>query len=414
MEKGSFSYQAALVTGGLASTPLVVRSVFTVAKAFPSMLGAVIFLSLLVTSLVTPAYSSFIDRVSRRRVLAGLTLAESVVFACAFFLYPLLGRPLLIYLTLVGGVELVSNLYWTAANSLLRDVVTRENYRSQAGYAEISSQLPAVVAAGSAVFLSTLPFGSLLVFGVALDLVSAVMLSGVPEHRPDHFNGSGGTTMQGVERTWNHWSSVGIREFFRYVRAHLAQVALVYLIGFPFVFTVAGNFVKPVFIANILHGSPAFLAFSEAEYAGFAIVAGLVTPLLQRRLGDSSTLILLFSAYTVASFIMPMYASYTVFTVCQAIHGLGNPGSRVVRKSVVLKSVDRGELGRFNGSVSLLFTLTRMVIIGGSTIMISVGVQRVMVAFSVVQATLTALFLVALFRAPTVKRIFLSEAHWAD
>jgi hypothetical protein len=81
---------------------------------------------------------------------------------------------------------------------------------------------------------------------------------------------------------------------------------------------------------------------------------------------------------------------------------------------VVLKSVDRGELGRFNGSVSLLFTLTRMVIIGGSTIMISVGVQRVMVAFSVVQATLTALFLVALFRAPTVKRIFLSEAHWAD
>jgi len=414
VEKGSLSYQAALVTGGLASTPLMVRSVFTVARQSPLMLGVVMFLSLLFASLITPSYSSLIDRVSRRRALISLTLVEPLVFVCAFSLHLLLSDQLLSYLTLVGGVELVSDLYWTTANSLLRDVVTGKNYRSQAGYAEISGQLPAVIASGSAVFLSTLPIESLFVFGVTLDLVSVAMLTGVPEY-PAHFlRGKSGATIKGAGWLGNQRDAFGVKGFFRYIRTHLAEVLLVYLIGFPFVFTVAGNYVKPVFIANILHGGPAFLAFSEADYAGLAIVAGLVTPLLQRRLGDPATLIFLFSAYTAASFIMPMYKSYSVFAVCQAIHGLGNPGSRVVRKTVVLNSVDRDELGRFNGSVSMLFTTTRMVLIAASTVMIGVGAQKLMVTFALVQAALTALFLLILFRTPIAKRIFQAETHLAD
>ncbi|PSO06674.1 hypothetical protein B9Q04_14840 [Candidatus Marsarchaeota G2 archaeon BE_D] len=292
---------------------------------------------------------------------------------------------------------------------MLRDVVTVENYRSQAGYTEVSSQVPALIAAGSAVLLSELPFELLLGSGATLAFLAARLTTGIPEHMDSPSAGSGDNQVAGNRGYFN-----GAREFFMYIRSRYPQVLLVYLIGFPFVFTVAGNFVKPVFIANTLHGDPSFLAFSEAEYAAFAMVVGLLTPTLQRRLGDAVALLLLFSAYTSASIVMPMYPSYIVFSTCQAIHGLGNPGSRVVRKAVVLRSVERGELGRFNGWVSLLFTLTRVALIGASTIMIGLGVRNVMVGFALIQAALTLLYTLALLRVSAAKKLFLLEPSWID
>jgi hypothetical protein len=39
VDRGSLNYQAALIVEGLASTPVEVKSVFTVAKASPALLG---------------------------------------------------------------------------------------------------------------------------------------------------------------------------------------------------------------------------------------------------------------------------------------------------------------------------------------------------------------------------------------
>ena len=328
------------------------------------------FASLIFVSLLTPTYSLLMDKVSRRRALSVLTLTQPALFASVFSLHIVFCNTLLVYLILIGGLELVSSLYWVTANTLLRDVVTAGNYVSQAGYSEVSSQVPALIAAGSAVFLLRLPFEYLLVFGGSLAFGAARLISGIPEYEANSADGNSGNTAWGKN---GFRYGAGAVEFFGYIRKRMVQVLLVYMIGFPFVFTVAGNFVKPVFITSILHGDPSFLAFSAAEYAASAIIAGLLILIVQRRLGDETTLVLLFTAYTSASIVMPTYASYAVFTVCKAIHGVGNPGSGVVRKDVVLRWVERGELGRFNGWVSLLFTLTRIVIIGTSTLMIGVG-----------------------------------------
>jgi len=76
--------------------------------------------------------------------------------------------------------------------------------------------------------------------------------------------------------------------------------------------------------------------------------------------------------------------------------------------------VERGELGRFNGWVSLLFTLTRVALIGASTIMIGLGVRNVMVGFALIQAALTLLYTLALLRVSAAKKLFLLEPSWID
>lgn len=388
-------YQSSLLTAGLGSTPLMVKTVYSVAKSSPTVLGATIFASLAATAVFTPVFSSVVDRVnSRGKVVAAVTLAEPGVYLFASLIYYVLGDHIASFSAIILGGEVLANLYWVAANTLLRDVVTKENYRAQAGYAEALGQAPAILGAGSAIVLSTLPFPVLVALACAMDGLSALLASKVPGTNPE-------PRRVGDDQPR---ASAG---FYAFIRGNLPLVLLMYLMGFPFVFTVVGNLLKPVFIASVLGGGPPLLAFSEAEYASFAVLAGLATPRLQNRLGDQATLLAMFASYSAGSLIMPAYPFIPLYAACQAVHGLGNPGSRVVRKSVMLKAVGRGELGRLNGSVSLMYTLTRLSLIGWSTLAMAQGVEvtRVMELLALLQFGLTGTYLL-FARTRYVKSVF--------
>ena len=127
---------------------------------------------------------------------------------------------------------------------------------------------------------------------------------------------------------------------------------------------VAGNLLKPIFLAHYLNGNASLLADSEGIYAALAMATGFVAPKLMKRLGEMRSIYVFTAIFFSGSILIPAVPILQLYLVFQMLHGFGNPGVRIARNSMAMRSTPSGEMGMFNGSVSLLTILGRLAIMG--------------------------------------------------
>ena len=128
----------------------------------------------------------------------------------------------------------------------------------------------------------------------------------------------------------------------------------------PYVAVVSGNYLKPIFIAQLLNGTPGTLAESEIIYALSAVAAGILAPLLIKKMGEFRSAMMFSLIYVAGSLLMPMFPIIAIFFLFQASHGTGNAGNRISRNTLVMRNVPAEEIGRFNGNVYILTVAARI------------------------------------------------------
>ncbi|MCL4335966.1 MAG: hypothetical protein M1344_01900 [Candidatus Thermoplasmatota archaeon] len=107
------------------------------------------------------------------------------------------------------------------------------------------------------------------------------------------------------------------------------------------------------------------------------------------------------------SLLIPVAPLWYLFLIFQILHGFGNPGTRIARNTVVMKSVPKNEMGRFNGSVQLLTTMTRIVLISVSMLeVLSAGAGTLILVIGTIVFVAEVLAGILLSRNPDVKSYF--------
>lgn len=343
-------------------------------SSFYGLFGASLIIPLLLELVLQPYISALVDGRSRRKLLICNSISNiaSVGFA-SFILLPLLGRPAAIYSLILVSIELYFFFFFQAYNALAQETLRREQYGRFNGISEITGQLPSLVGGIFAgIILLGMGFDAVVLSEILFQVFSIGLLLHLRE-------GPAENAIAG-----SHAAGLGYRDSLSFMRRNFRQIMVVFLLNFPFLAIVSGNFLKPIFIASTLHGSPSWLAASEVAYASFAIIAGLFTPRLNERIGYMKSIYILAGIFFAGSLLMPFFPQFTFYLAFQALHGIGNPGVRIGRNTLIMKTVARRDIGRFYGSVNLLTVLGRIIllvvcilevgILGPGMILLGIGV----------------------------------------
>ena len=333
--------------------PIEIYVVFQMAEnaEYYTILGLSLLLPLFLELLLQSKISQIIDSTPRRKILVFNEVCNTsfLIITAILFVYSRDIRMFLDFGVLIS-VEIYLFLAYQTYMALAREIVSTGSFGKYNGLSEILGQLPILLGAfvSSIIFLR-IGFLGLILIGVALHL-SAV-------HELMKIN----------EKFWAIPSNRGensLVQSFRYMKNNLRSIFFIFLLNVPFMAIVAGNLLKPIYIASFLQGNASLLAASEGIYALLAMITGFVAPGMMNRLGEMRSVYLFTAIFFIGSVLIPTVPVIPLYLVFQMLHGFGNPGVRIARNSMVMRSTPVEEMGRFNGSVSFLTIISRIMIIG--------------------------------------------------
>ncbi len=368
--------------GLMGPVPLDIEAVFRLASipSYVQSLGTIMIITLLLEIGIQPFLSTLLDRYDRKRVQLFSQVCASFAMIAMGIYTQMRGAGQCWYLASVLLVDVYYFVSYQAYAAMAQDVVSARNAGTYSGIAELVSQFPVIMGGVLVAFLwSSVGFpGILMLAGLTILAATPVLIllpippvmSKIPEVRTERAAG--------------------------YMRANFSPVLYIFLLNIPYVAVVSGNYLKPVFIARVLSGNPGTLGVSESIYAGMASLTGLIAPLAVKKAGEFRSAMIFSTIYAAGSLLMPLFPLAALFFIFQVSHGMGNPGNRISRNTLVLKNVPREQIGRFNGSVNILDMICRVALLSiYITFINGLGVRFLMEVTAVVVciATLAAMAL---------------------
>lgn len=359
------------------------------------LLFGLILISGMVFSILTGPYvGNIIDSYPRKKILGILLYLWIFSSLGVFFMWKTVPETqefiipaLFIFTDVTGGI------FYSAMRALQQTITSRGNYGKSNAYSEISGQLPSLIGAGTAI-----PF--LLFAGPLYSPLLAVV-----------FTAAGLILLQGIDEKFTP-SHIGVRNMRReertisFVRNHLSEVLFFYFLNFTFIAVMIGNLLKPVFIVEILHGTAESISLSEIAYAVFGSATGVFLSIFN---GGKSMyrLYLCIAIFGLGSLLIPIAPDFILFLAFQSLHGIGNPGARISRNTIIMQGVPPEMVGRFYAGIQLLSNITRLVLLVAVTAAISFTGPALLIELTGVMV-IAAMFIsmILYFTRTGIRRIF--------
>ncbi len=341
--------------------PFEIYSLFFLSSTehYRLLLGSLMIVILLLGAVIAPFSGTVTDSFRRKKILEFIIVVWISGALVSFVLWDTFAHyRIFVIMALFVSIDVTVGPYYSAFHALLQNISASGMFARSNGMQEIFGQIPNIAGPLAAIPILGLigPEYSLIVTAV-LATASLLFLNSVTENfAPEQRIGR-----ENEGRT----GTLG------YLRRYPLQTLLIFLFNFPFILITVGNFINPVFIVSVLHGNTSDISYSEAVYAALASLTGLFLSRFLR--GSEMKWIYTFSIlYMFGSFMMPLSRVFTIFLIFHSFHGLGNPGTRISRNTLVMKTVRTGEIGRFLGAVSTLSALSRLVLLVAFTLEINV------------------------------------------
>ena len=355
--------------------------------------GGVLISSMVISIAIGPYIGTVMDSSPRKRIIRGLLSLWIIAFsavAITWNLFPGLVEYIIpaafVFEDVTGGV------FFSSMRALQQTITTDGNYVRSNAFSEISGQLPTVVGAATAIPV-------LLILGPKFTPVLAVTAMIGPililKNLEERFTPSVGRArdMGRQDRT------IG------FIRKHLSEVLFFYLLNFTFIAVMIGNFLKPVFIVEVLHGTAESISISEIAYAVAGSATGVFFSLVPAK-GKIWHLYLCISLFAVGSLLIPFSPDFLLFLAFQSLHGTGNPGARITRNTIIMAGVPSRNVGRFYEGISFLSNITRLLLLISVTGAISFTGPGILIEATGIMVLATMILsLLLYFRIPAVRQI---------
>ncbi len=333
----------------IAPVPADIDIVFRLAnnRSFLAAFGIAMLLSLVVELMIQPYLSRIIDRMERRKIQAVNQIVFAISVMAVGLEIVLLGNIEAALLVMLVLIETYYTVAYQVYASIAQSLIKRRDAGNYSGLSEILGQTPVILGAAiSAIFWNMIPLPYILVASGAAGIFLLFPLAFV--------RNAGATVLAGQ-------NTPSAEPVIRKMK--LSSVIFIFLFNMPYVAVVSGNYLKPIFIAQLLHGTPGTLAESEIIYAVSAVVAGLLAPLAIKKIGEFRSAIMFSLIYVAGSILMPLFPLIAIFFILQFSHGTGNAGNRISRNTLVMRNVPAGEIGQFNGKVQILAVASRILLL---------------------------------------------------
>jgi MFS family permease len=306
----------------------------------------------------SPYMGALIDRYSRKTLL----LWSESVGGTIMMVFALWGFFTGSYATwqliaIYFGGALYYSMHYPTQFAFTQEIFARDQYKALNSVLEVQNQSASMIAGGMASLLVDRVDFSWILFADALTYAAGFMLFLlIPYQR--------GREAAAHDRI-SMWAN--IVEGFRYLKEKPLLTLFFLCALMPFIGVMVGNYLYPVYVAGVLHGSAAVLGASDMIYAVGAVLAGLTIPLLIQRLGAYGTILITFVSFTLSVLLIFALPFIGVFLALKILNGWGNAGTRVARNTIMMETVPNHVMGRVNSFFNAAGMGLRVLLIGTAT-----------------------------------------------
>jgi MFS family permease len=338
---------------------------------------------------LTPFIGWMVDRFSRKRMLlAGEAIGGLIVLI--FVIYGFLGMNYqTVHYTILFAVgSLYYTLFYPTIFAFNQEMFDKSQYKQLNGLMEIQGQLSAVLAGGLASFmLKSVELKWILLFDVFTYAAAFMLLTLIPYKRTF-----------AIQTEGSFWKKISEGYFYMKTRPVLFLFLLASFM--PFIGVMVTNYLFPIYISEILHGDGSVYGMKEMVYGIGAAFAGILIPLILRKISIEWSIVLTVAIYTMALIMYSFIPSIPIFYLLTIFTAFGNAGTRVARNSFMMEVVPNDKIGRVDGLFRVVGLSFRIALL--ATFTKNISDSNVLVSFGILN---TILVIAAMIVFLTVKRI---------
>lgn len=324
--------------------------------------------------LITPYIGALIDKISRKRLLIFsklISLSVLLIFTFIGFIanHYEIWHYIIIYL--------IGNLYYTlfypTMFALNQEIFNREQYKALNGTMEVQGQLSSMIAGAAASILLIkwdLQFILLLdVFTYALAIYFYLKLP----------------YAKTTKRKIGNEKAIKASEGLTFMLKRTSMLIFLSASLMPYIGVMITNYLFPVYLSDVLKTDGNIYGIQGMIYGLGAIFAGILVPIVARKLGDEKTIVYGVLTYTLAISLI-IYANIPAYLSLMFFIALGNSGARVARNSFLMDNIPNEIIGRIDSLFRTIGLLLRIILLAIFTGLVSSGL--IMLCFTVLAGLL--------------------------
>lgn len=353
-------FNIAKVTALSSFGPFEIYSLFYLSSTSEGriMLGIVMISALILGICFDPIIGRIIDYHHRKPVLNFIIVSWAASLVIAFsiwtsnpgskeFIIPLL----FVFLDFSGGA------FFSTLRSFQQTITGKKLYGRSNALSEISGQLPSFIGAGAAIPI-------IMYVGVRYSLLISTLVLIIPLLLL-------GRIRENFEPVASRDNGGKIEGTLSFLKSHYRLVIFFYLLNFTFIVVAVGNLLKPVFIVDVLNGNTSSISLSEMTYSVLGSITGLILSVIPVKFGLKYCYLFM-TLFAFGSFLIPFSPDITLFLIFQSTHGVGNPGNRISRNTIVMNNVKTSDSGRFFAAISFLSNISRLILLSLFTLLVNI------------------------------------------
>jgi MFS family permease len=335
------------------------------------ILGSMFLAITIILFFLSPYIGVIIDRYSRKK----LFLFNQMIGFCLVTPIAIWGLINGYYYTWQLVVMLFTSplyfaLHFPTLLAFVQEIFDKSTYKSLSGIMEVESQAATLGAGGLAgILIGVIDYPFIFLFDGLTYLISFLLVTSIPYVKKD-------SNEEVKVRFWSGYLK-DILEGFYFLKRRPLLILFLLCSLMPFLTVMVANYLKPIFIDNVLNGNANILGFSSMTYALGAIAAGISVPYILNKLQSFWTLIVAISLFTLSIFSMVWLPMTIIFLIMTIFQGWGNAGTRVVRRTLMLELIPNKIIGRVNTFFNTIGLLFRIAVLGTFTSELnSIGVSN--------------------------------------
>lgn len=345
MQKNFFYLILSTLIANIASSILYIGITWYV---LTSVNGEILYGSIVLIATITGfAISNFIgkiiDRYNKKKIFILLHLIVSLLFLIIFlFLIRNIALSITTLFVSYMIISVYSMFYWNIILSITQQIFSIKEYKSINSKMEIIGQISSVFSIIAGFIIYSVNFLFIIIacsiaFAISAMIFKKIQIVDAEKNNPSQSTFSG----------------------FNYLKNNKNMFFLLFALYTPFIAIIIGNFTKPAFIVNTLNGTPVIIGAMESIYAISAVITSLLIPKMNEK-NEFVLIIISMIVFSVGTIAMGLIKIVIIFLGLEAIQGYGNPAIRIIRKTIMMKTIPKKFIGRVYGSLETISYMARI------------------------------------------------------
>lgn len=363
----------------------------------------------LLTFFLTPYFGAVIDRFSRKILLLMCELISAIMVTIVIAAYLLINNMNYYLLTIL---TIVSSLYWAmqipTLTAFTQEIFTKDKYNKINTAMEVQGQAATFISAG----LVGIVVGKVDLWVVfAIDIISSLIAFGLLQFIPYE----GRTKVIGQRKPYKSNFSNDLKVCIKYIKSNLALVMFLLCSLTPTIMVLVGNYVNPVYIYKDLNLQPEIQGYASVIYALSAMSGGIIASFLSSKFGNYFSLFMTYTLYLLGMVGIVVFNSVIPFLLLRTFAGVGNSGSRVLRKNIMMQAIPNEIIGRINSLINSFSQLGQSILVGIFSLYIGIiGGRGAFVIIIAIMAIILFVMILANRELVTKARLSITHNHYHD